>query len=229
MQRSIANDFGKKRDMHLKTDYLWEKGSLKEKNETSLSLQQIKIKDGEVVFAVICEGVYGLSEGETVSGMIATKMTDWFYREGIRVISGRKWKKRYERSVRRQIYLLRDEICLLGKRKGQRMGTSALVLLVKNRDYLILQWGYGQCCCLGKNRAKALVKGEHRKAAYLKRSIGSFPLASPIILKGKLTRKYPALRIGNYDFLSKAPGTKRNEDKAEVLVALSEKRCRKSK
>ena len=61
--------------MQFISEVYWDRGA-REVNEDSLSLQQVSIRGKKVVFALVCDGIGGLEQGETASGFVAERMTE---------------------------------------------------------------------------------------------------------------------------------------------------------
>ena len=69
------------------TSWYWNKGDFRKVNEDSFTLQRVRARKKELIFAAVCDGIGGLRAGECASGLVAEQLTEWFYREGF-------WKMR---------------------------------------------------------------------------------------------------------------------------------------
>ena len=53
-------------------------GTRKETNQDSLAIKVVNTKDGNVAFAIVCDGMGGLSKGEVASKEVIMAFCDWF-------------------------------------------------------------------------------------------------------------------------------------------------------
>lgn len=124
----------------MKTAYLWEQGECAV-NQDSLVLQQAETRAGTVVLAAVCDGIGGLSEGETASGYVAEMLIVWFYKELIpmaeRHVRGRKLYK----SAIKMLYEADEKLKEYGRKKKIRLGTTVTVLIGIGRHIYLLHIG----------------------------------------------------------------------------------------
>lgn len=119
---------------------LYEKGQ-RESNQDSIALHKIVTSYGNVVLAVVCDGMGGMDEGETASGYVAERMSCWFYEELPLLLERRVGMKGIARSIERKLFHLHIDLKEYGKRKGIVTGTTASILLVADQKYLICHLG----------------------------------------------------------------------------------------
>lgn len=112
-------------------------GILKETNQDSCLVKHISTKIGEILLAVVCDGMGGLSKGELASATVVRAFSHWFNEElpyeienlELNII-GEKWS-----------LLLKDLnsqiIDYSGKHNIQSMGTTFTAVLFINGQYLI--------------------------------------------------------------------------------------------
>ena len=55
------------------------RGNVKENNQDACTVKTASTALGEVAFGLICDGMGGLSEGETASATVISAFSDWFY------------------------------------------------------------------------------------------------------------------------------------------------------
>ncbi len=101
--------------MRFISDAYWDRG-MRDGNQDSISLQEVRMKGKMVVFALVCDGIGGLEQGEKASGFVAEKMTEWFYREAIVMLKRRKSRKKIEKSGLR-IYMAAIGRCSASEKK----------------------------------------------------------------------------------------------------------------
>ena len=54
-------------------------GIRKKTNQDSMLLKQIETKEGQIVFAVLCDGMGGMSKGELASATVIRNFDQWFH------------------------------------------------------------------------------------------------------------------------------------------------------
>ena len=116
-------------------------GVRKQVNQDSLSVKRFLTPDGEVIFAVLCDGMGGLQHGELASKSIVQAFSDW----GDQILTqllrspleDHRIRKEWERIVSEQNKLLRS----YGLRNGCELGSTVCVLLLSQRRYYILNIG----------------------------------------------------------------------------------------
>lgn len=181
----------------IKTAFLWETGRRDGVNQDSISLQQVKLGRNAAAFAVVCDGVGGLEEGETASGYVAEELTEWFYRQALP--KGRKLLKFYGKrlapyftyrmfrhAVSRQLYRQHRALQEYGEGKGLRLGTTVTVCLLWNRFFLWAQTGDSRLYRIG-NRSSRLTRDD-TAAGCLTRCIGAGAWKRPETGRGYLRR-----------------------------------------
>lgn len=117
-------------------------GTTKKTNQDSLSVKVIRTRLGRMVFAVLCDGMGGLSEGEVASAAVIEAFHGWTveklpllcekpYLEDA-AISGQWGEIVTEQNRRIKSY---------GAKKGVRLGTTVVALLLTQSRYYILNVG----------------------------------------------------------------------------------------
>ncbi len=184
---------------------LYEKGR-RESNQDSIALHKIVTSYGEAVLAVVCDGMGGMEEGETASGYVAERMSCWFYEELPLLLQRRIGMKGIARSIGRKLFHLHIDLKEYGKRKGIVTGTTASILLLTDRQYLICHLGDSvifrinrRCCgfwricgCSGWNFGKGVrrMTGIHGDAvSVLERCIGGGRYHPPDVRYGRIGKR----------------------------------------
>ncbi len=115
-------------------------GIQKKVNQDSLMLKIANTKWGKVAFAIVCDGVGGLSQGEVASANVVLAFERWF----LEVFPNREetWDRE---AIRRDWDLLitsiNQEIVEYGKEKGIQLGTTVTVALFLDKSYYIFHVG----------------------------------------------------------------------------------------
>lgn len=66
-------------------------GIRKKTNQDSMLLKQIETKEGQIVFAVLCDGMGGMSKGELASATVIRNFDQWFHNSFL--LNGLDWKE----------------------------------------------------------------------------------------------------------------------------------------
>lgn len=178
--------------MRFISDAYWDRG-MRNGNQDSISLQEVRIKGKMAVFALVCDGIGGLERGETASGFVAEKMTEWFYQEAIIMLKRRKSRKKIEKSGLRILYGCNREMQRFGEEKGSKMGTTVTALLLMGRRYFLWHSGdtraYRITGRASGGRIRRLTTDHARDNFTLLRCIGSFPWKVPEVHSGYLMKR----------------------------------------
>lgn len=115
-------------------------GISKKINQDSFLIKKALIGNSEIVMAIICDGMGGLSKGELASATVIEAFSDWFndnilYEfENINLeIIGEKWSLLLKN--------LNSEINEFGKDRGIRLGTTFTGALFVNEKYVVVHVG----------------------------------------------------------------------------------------
>lgn len=123
-------------------------GIRKETNQDSILVKHASCVVGEVLMAVVCDGMGGLSKGEVASAAVVREFSDWFDHElpkelvsvDMDVIGG-KWE-----------LMLKDlnvKILEYGKRIGSNLGTTFSGILFIGNQYVVAHVGDSRIYYIG--------------------------------------------------------------------------------
>ncbi len=170
--------------MEYLTAWYWNRGKDRRKNEDSFSLQKVKIGGREAAFLLVCDGIGGLPEGETASGLVAEKMTEWFYGKAIRSMAKSGWQKRTAASAIKALQEVQEKMERCEREEGICCGTTCTMALVKGGAYAVLHSGDSRAYQIGKR--ERLLTCDHKKDGMLCRCVGAFGFREPDLLFGRL-------------------------------------------
>ena len=126
-----------------------EPGLVKKINQDSLCVMEARTGVGEILMAVICDGMGGLAKGEVASASVAQALSEWFVKElPTQITNDNFWQ---EIKLRWQQLLLDEnqKISRYGKARGVQLGTTATaILLLNDEKYLIAHVGDSRVYCL---------------------------------------------------------------------------------
>lgn len=113
--------------MHYYTNHVWEQGR-RAVNEDSIAIMNLRIAGKPVLFAAVCDGIGGLSEGETASSYTTYQLKLAF--ESC-ILSGVRRLSVIRNHILRSIYSTHHNLISYGKSKNIELGTtlSAVVLI----------------------------------------------------------------------------------------------------
>lgn len=171
--------------------WYWDKGKFREKNEDSFSLQRACLKcffgkKAEVALMAVCDGIGGLPEGETASGFVVQQLTEWFYREGVRLMETFFWQRKTAESATDALAHIQEQIERCERAEGILCGTTCTMALVKEGRYVLLHIGDSRAYLIGK-KEKCLTQ-DHQKNGALCRCIGAFGFQFPDVQRGRIRK-----------------------------------------
>ena len=204
-------------------------GIQRETNQDSVLIKRADTKFGEILLAVVCDGMGGLEKGEVASAAVVNAFSEWFDHELPGEISnmdfgivGNKWE-----------LMLRDlnaRIREYGKKAEVTMGTTVTGVLMFGDRYLLIHVGDTRLYSISSEirqltedqtvSARAVRRGEmtpeqaktDRGSHMLLQCVGASKTVEPQILSGRL-------RTGNYMLCSDGFRHKVTEDELKKFLA----------
>jgi len=165
-------------------NYIWEQG-LREKNEDSLCIRQVR-KDGRnYLLAVVCDGIGGLQEGEHASSFVVNSMLECFKK--ILRRRGKLSERSICNTVKRQIYRTHKMLQQYGKERGIRLGTTCSILLIVEHSGHIFHVG-DSAVFVGKKYIKRLTPIQQDKRGALLQAVGTGKNPIPFYKRFRLKR-----------------------------------------
>lgn len=166
--------------------WYWDKGLFRETNEDSFSLQRVRAKGKEIALLLVCDGIGGLPEGETASGFVAERLTEWFFREGIRLAGGLQWRKRTVQAVLAEWERVQADLELCEREEEICCGTTCTMAVVKEGGFVILHSGDSRAFLIGKKQRQ--LTQDHREQNALRRCVGAFRFLPPDVICGRMAK-----------------------------------------
>lgn len=116
-------------------------GLTKSTNQDSLSIKVINTNQGRMVFAIMCDGMGGLAKGEVASASLVQVFDNW-----VRTVLPTLCNAPLEDSIIKEqwVRIINEQnvnIKNYGARQGVRLGTTAVVMLLTQTRYYILNVG----------------------------------------------------------------------------------------
>lgn len=126
-------------------------GISKSTNQDSVSVKVINTCQGRMVFAVLCDGMGGLEKGEVASATVIRKVDEWVQTRlpvlCSSVIREDLLREEWEALLR----TLNHRIGRYGASQGVRLGTTAVVLLMTQTRYYIMNVGDSRVYEIGES------------------------------------------------------------------------------
>lgn len=116
-------------------------GIVKKTNQDSLSVKVINTSRGQMVFAILCDGMGGLAMGEVASASVIRAFNDWVVNDFSKICNT-DFSDDIIRAQWDQIIVDQNQkIAKYGARQGIRLGTTAVVMLITQTRYYIMNVG----------------------------------------------------------------------------------------
>lgn len=116
-------------------------GISKQTNQDSLSVKVLNTPQGKMAFAVLCDGMGGLAKGEVASATLVTAFNKWVTDELPKLCSAPIEDYMIRNQWDKIIIEQNQKIKAYGARQGVRLGTTAVVMLLTQSRYFILNVG----------------------------------------------------------------------------------------
>lgn len=116
-------------------------GLTKDTNQDSLSVKVINTTQGRMVFAVLCDGMGGLSKGEVASAAVIRAFDNWARTELPQLcqaqIEDSTIRSQWEKITTEQNEIIKA----YGAKQGVKLGTTVVTILITQERYYILNIG----------------------------------------------------------------------------------------
>ncbi len=116
-------------------------GIVKSTNQDSLSVKVVNTPIGRMSFAILCDGMGGLAKGEVASASVIRAFDTWVNTElpelCIAPLDANIIRAQWERILLDQNMAIKT----YGARQGVRLGTTAVVMLLTDTQYFIMNVG----------------------------------------------------------------------------------------
>ena len=207
-------------------------GTIKKTNQDSLLVKQASCEIGEVLLAVVCDGMGGLAKGELASATVIKSFAEWFDQEfpneidrlDMRII-GEKWTHKLKE--------LNVVIAEYAQMQGVTMGTTFSGILFAGEQYLIVHVGDTRVYHLG-DALKQITSDQTFIAREIKKGVLTAEQAKTdkrrnMLLQcvGASDRLEPEVIVGQYEqgaYLLCSDGFRHEISEAEIFDLLQPKK-----
>lgn len=181
-------------------------GNRKKTNQDSVLIKRAVCNDEQVVLAVLCDGMGGLSKGEVASASVITAFSKWFEREFPQFAGALDSENEILRSWDRLIKEMNLKLAEYGRHNMARLGTTITAMLFFQEVYYIAHVGDSRAYELSSSivqltKDQTLVQQEIDKGiltpqqaetdprrSVLLQCIGASETVEPAYMKGKIKK-----------------------------------------
>ena len=116
-------------------------GNSKTVNQDSLMLKVADTPDGELAYAVLCDGMGGLEHGQVASAAVVRAYEKWFNEEFAALFGRKALEQELRRSWYNTLMDCNEKIIRYSKIHGGNMGTTLTSVIFFNDNYYIMHVG----------------------------------------------------------------------------------------
>lgn len=118
--------------------YYTDKGPCRDVNQDALCFRAAEYDGNTYLFAAVCDGMGGLSEGEKASSYIIKKLTEWFSGYFSALIKQKKGMLEIRKNLDDYLHILNDRINGYSADKGISIGTTMTAFLIFGNEKRML-------------------------------------------------------------------------------------------
>lgn len=128
--------------MEIIASYYTDVGRVKEINQDSLSVKVVNSPRGKIVFAIICDGMGGLEQGELASKEVVVAFNNWFASQfAVLVAENTVSKENVFSQWQHLVEVMNIKLGEYADTQGMMMGTTLSILLIYKGEYFICHVG----------------------------------------------------------------------------------------
>jgi len=116
-------------------------GIKKSVNQDSVILKIASSPFGKIAFAVVCDGMGGLQQGEIASGMLSQNYENWFQRELPVLLRAGLTINSFTESLEKITRQTDEDMKQYARTRNVQMGTTATLLLIVENKYYVFHVG----------------------------------------------------------------------------------------
>lgn len=117
-------------------------GLVKELNQDSLSVKVVNSPHGKIAFAVVCDGMGGLENGELASKEATLAMNQWFQQQFAKMVASNEVTEEHLYTQwETVIQSVNERLAAYADSQGVSMGTTLTALLLYEQNYYICHVG----------------------------------------------------------------------------------------
>lgn len=136
-----------------------DRGRVKETNQDSLTVKRINTPQGEMAFVALCDGMGGLAMGEVASSTVVRAFEEWVKNDLSKLCTAPLKESDIMEQWGAIVESQNEKIKEYGNRNGIRLGTTAVVMLITQDKYYLMNVGDSRAYRL-RNDLKQLTKDQ---------------------------------------------------------------------
>lgn len=137
--------------MNFLTAYHTDIGIKKSTNQDSLLIHQAQTEFGNVLLAVICDGMGGLAKGEVASACMIHEFSSWFRLQLPEMLSAGLQPEALRGSWEQLVQRVDQKIAIYSDENNVTMGTTCVALLIVDNTYYIMNIGDSRIYLISDN------------------------------------------------------------------------------
>lgn len=118
-----------------------DRGILRQQNQDSYSVRMYHTSFGNIVFAVLCDGMGGLSQGEVASASLVRAMCQWADERLSLLWENKSLEQEVNREWQEVIGRCNGKMQAYGERLGKKMGSTLTAMLLTSQRFYIVHVG----------------------------------------------------------------------------------------
>lgn len=208
--------------MEYKTEFLWEKNARKI-NEDSIAIQQIMLNNSPFLFAVVCDGIGGLCEGEKASSIAVGRLKQCF--ENI-AYGPPQSMLTIKHRITRELHSIHLALKEYSTEHDTSLGTTVCLTCIYRDKGFILSIGDSRAY-QGKGPLKLLTPSHTDSKGRLTRAIGIGTFHNPYYERIKIKKNQLLLLCSdgfyrrNHLYLTHSTSIPPNKDESSIKELLS--------
>lgn len=138
---------------------LSDKGTVKQDNQDSLVVRQINCQDTQVVMAILCDGMGGLSKGELASGTVIKYFDEWFsdyFLNDVKIVANDMDLGKISCEWLNLLKTVNHKIKCYGEAHQITLGTTFTGVILIDYKGLIMHVGDSRCYLIQPHRLEQL-------------------------------------------------------------------------
>lgn len=128
--------------MEVLASYYTDAGNVKSVNQDSLSIKVVNSPHGRIIFAIVCDGMGGLKQGELASKEVVVSFDQWFQMSFARmIVDDAVTEEQIYSEWKQQIEEVNQRLQMHTAQSGEMLGTTMTVLLIYEGRYYVCHVG----------------------------------------------------------------------------------------
>ena len=134
-------------------------GIIKETNQDSLCIKSAKTDIGNILLAVVCDGMGGLKKGELASATVIRRFSYWFDNE-LPLIIHDITMDRIRNSFSAMIDELNNRIIEYGENNGISLGTTLTAIFFTEEEYIVAHVGDSRAYIIDEDTIRMITEDQ---------------------------------------------------------------------